>query len=111
MKIINKKEVRNKDIDYLVDICKYKYFTNNSRTYYTYDINIYDTKLNTGIKGLLYKHNKLYHYTTDWKDYFDYKGDLTRVLKRAFMSFDYNIRREQLEQQSIEAMENTKLGI
>ena len=111
MKIINKKEVRNKDIDYLVDICKYKHFTNNNRTYYVYTINIYNIKLNTGIKGLLHKHSKLYHYETEWLDYFKYEGDLTKVLNEAFKSFDYNIRREQLEQQSIKDMENTKLGI
>lgn len=107
MKLVNKHKINYNDKYYLIDVQKIYDDYINGKDYYKYLVTIYDSnvKVYHGIKSLWfgkYVYTKICDYQTYWLDYFNYNGDIDKVIKEALNKMDWNLR----EQKYISQKEN-----
>lgn len=101
MRLVNKKKTVLNNIEYLIDVDKIFYGNVGGDDHYiykTYIYNINKVKEKHWLKRLffkyIYKYECIYKYSTYWLNYFDYGGDIDKVIQESFKKYEWNLREQ-----------------
>jgi hypothetical protein len=97
MKLVKNKLFKHADKEYLIDVTKdYDAFSSFAcgKDYWTYGVSIYNPIKRKGILGLIFKHELLFFYRTDWIKYYDYNGDIDKIMKKVISEYERTLREQ-----------------